>query len=490
MSDLLNPNDYGVLPTGFSRMRFPEIRQQIITTLQTTTGLTFETRPDSITGQFISVFAEREATLWELAEAVYHSMYPISAYGISLDHAVSFAGVRRLFAESSNAWIVLYGTEGTTVFAGSFVRNEDTQDDFAVRENVNINRNNSSDITLSVDTAVVGQRYWISINSVIYQYVCQSGDQPVNIAARLGLALLSTGLEQTIDANKIRLNEVDSIPFQCQFFTPDISLIEIGSPGFCDAVNSGPVDVTAGKINQIVTLLPGWDRVNNLVNGYLGRDLETDEELRLRYNTGVYRLGAATLPALKANLIQNIPGIISLEVFENEEDVTDDEGRVPHSIEVVAYGGDAQQIGEQIFALKAAGIDTNGLNEVNVTDNTGFVHVIKFNRPTPVFFWVKVVVTLYDEEQFPYNGPQQIQAIITETGNSFGVGKDVILQRFLGSIYSNVAGIARIDITVAYESDGNTIPAPGDYTAQNVVVAARELSQFDATRVQVTVNTL
>src|SRR5215469_10561092 len=115
MSDVINPSAYGVLATGFTRMRMPEIRLAIINSLQANTGVTFETRPDSITGQFIDTFAEREATMWELAEAVYHAMYPISATGVNLDHSVSFAGVRRLFAERSAVWCVCYGVEDTVI---------------------------------------------------------------------------------------------------------------------------------------------------------------------------------------------------------------------------------------------------------------------------------------------------------------------------------------------------------------------------------------
>lgn len=127
MSGSLNPLDYGVLPSGFSRMRMPEIRQAIINSLTQSLGIVLETRPDSITGQFIDVFAEREATMWELAEAVYFAMYPISATGINLDHSVSFAGVVRLFAEQSTSPCVCYGAEGTIIPAGSYIQNSVSQ---------------------------------------------------------------------------------------------------------------------------------------------------------------------------------------------------------------------------------------------------------------------------------------------------------------------------------------------------------------------------
>lgn len=484
MSDLINPLNYGVLVTGFSRMRLPEIRQAIVNDLNGRIGVTFETRPDSITGQFINTFAEREATLWELAEAVYHSMYPVSAIGVSLDHAVSFAGVRREFAQSSYCWVACYGQEDTIIPQGSIVRNSETQDEFATRADVTIEAAACADIQFSVDSAVAGDMYWVNINSVLYSYTCQAGDSAIDITSNLAVSLLATNLQQDIDANLIRLWTVESIPFSFQSST-NISVTLLASMVFVDAVESGPLDVTAGNITQIVSTMTGWDAVNNIVNGFIGRDLETDDELRLRYDHGVYRLGAATLPAIRANLQQVVTGIISVEVFENVEDVADSEGRVPHSIEVVAYGGDAQEIGNAIFKYKAAGIDTNGSIHVVVTDSDNYTHDIYFNRPTPVYFWVKANVQLYDEETFPDSGVLQMQTVLADTGNSFGIGKDVIIQRFYGPVYAAIAGIGRLDISVAFTSDPNHVPLVTDYVSTNVPISARELSQFDATRIQV-----
>lgn len=487
MSDTINPEDYGVLPTGFSRMRLPEIRQSIINSLQSRTGLIFETRTDSITGQFIDVFAEREAALWELSEAVYHAMYPISAYGVNLDHAVSFAGVKRLFAESSYAWCILYGQEETLISAGAVVRNTVNQEQFILQDDVTISRQSAIDFTVSIDTAVVGQDYWISIDSVLYTYRAANGDTNLFIANNLYLQMIGSDLELTLNANQISGHKIEAVPFALQIST-NISLLVIGSIGNFYAENFGPFEIPTGSITQIVTTQFGWDTVNNIIDGHTGRNIETDEELRLRYETGVFRLGAATLPSIKANLEQNIVGIQSVEVFENEEDVTDAEGRPPHSIEVVAYGGDPQDIANQIFNTKAAGIDTHGAIAVNVLDSVGYTHVINFNRPVPIFVWVDIVVTLYNEEIFPDNGVQQIQSIVVVTGNNFGIGTDIIVQRFLGPIYSNVPGIARMDIKIAIESDANDIPAPGDYISNNVAVANRELSSFDITRVSVTIS--
>jgi len=486
VSDLLDPSAYGVLPTGFTRMRLPEIRQQIINSLQSATGLIFETRPDSITGQFIDTFAEREATIWELAEAVYHAMYPISATGVNLDHSVSFAGVRRLFAEQSNVWCVIYGAEGTTVPEGSIVRNQNTQDNFLLDLDSLISRQSAIDATITVMNAIEGQEYWARLNNTLYMYVAQAGDAAVDIAAALYNLLLPSGFTLEIDAVNIRIYSIEAIPFELQISTK-ISLTTIGSIGRFTAETFGPADVTVNSINQIVSTLTGWSDVNNIVPGSTGRDQETDDELRLRYNLGVFRLGAATLESIKANIQQNVPGLLSLEVYENEDDVVDSDGRIPHCIEVIAYGGDPQVIATQIFLTKAAGIDTFGDVHVVVTDSSNFPHDIYFNRPTPIYIWVNVDVFLYNEEAFSDAGTTQIKQIVTDTGNSFGIGKDVIVQRLFGPIYAGVTGIGKMVITVASETDPTTVPAAGDYSDNNIAIDARELSQFDITHVAVSI---
>src|SRR4051812_11900213 len=90
-------DDFGVLATGFVKMRLDQIRAAIVADLTFRLGgVVVETRPDSIMGQLIDTFAEREATLWEMAGGVYAAMYPPTASGVNLDNAVAFAGVLRL----------------------------------------------------------------------------------------------------------------------------------------------------------------------------------------------------------------------------------------------------------------------------------------------------------------------------------------------------------------------------------------------------------
>jgi uncharacterized phage protein gp47/JayE len=486
VSDIVNVGNYGLLSTGFARMRFPEIRQQIIDTLQQKTGVTFETRTDSITGQFIDTFAEREATLWELAEAVYHAMYPNSATGVNLDNSVSFAGVRRLFAERSTAWCACYGVETTVIPAGSIIRNNSTQDNFLLDKDVTISRQRTIDATMQVMDAIEGNQYWIEIDTSMHLYIAVAGDTTTSIAEALYAKMLSPKYVVSADANNIRIYGIESIPFALQMST-NISLLQIGTPGDFTAEAFGPNDISVNSLTTIVTTMTGWTGVNNVVEGHMGRNLETDDELRLRYDRGVFRLGATTLDAIRSNILQNVQGIMNCQVYENQEDTVDADGRPPHSIEVIAYGGNPEDIANQIWLLKAAGIDTFGSVTVNIIDSINVQHAINFNRATPVYIWVNIAVSLYNEEIFPDNGISLIQTIVTNTGNTFGIGKDVITQRFYGPIYAGVSGIGKMDITVAKMYDPDTAPQPTDYTDQNIPISPRELSTFIETHVSVSI---
>ena len=492
MSDVISNIEYGMLPTGFSRMRLPEIRQAIIDSLQTKTQLTFETRPDSITGQFIDVFAEREAAIWELAQAVYHAMYPISAFGVNLDHAVSFAGVTRLFALQSLAWVNFYGVEGSLIPTGTIVRSETTRENFLLQEDLLIDSSKIGEVILSVDTAVIGTQYFITLTkteepTVTASYTPVLGDSNVTIAGQLSPLLVTANYLVTQDAHTIRIYRVDGLPFN-PTHSAGISKLKLGATGLTKAQNYGSMEIPIGSITQIVTTRDGLDSVYNVSPGQSGRDTETDDLLRARYANGVYRLGAATVASIQANLQQNILGMLAVSVYENVNDFVDEDGRAPHSIEVVAFGGDPQSIGEEIFRTKAAGIDTFGSVAIDVSDSAGYTHVIRFNRPVPLYVWVKAAVVKYKEETFPANGDNFIAEIIAEEGNNFGVGTDIITQRFLGPIYSQVSGIGVIVISTAVVTDPDVVPDPGLYVIGNRSVAVRELSRFATNRISVTVS--
>jgi uncharacterized phage protein gp47/JayE len=478
---------YGLGAGGFVRMRLPEIRRAIFDDLRTRTGQTFDETPDSLTGQFVSIFAEREAAIWELAEAVYLSAFPATAQGIALDYAVSYAGVTRIQPSFSAARLLFYGDQGTVVQVGSVIESTYLEPGspslarFELPADVTITRDNAADLLLIVPAPVTaGTVYTVAYNGMDASYTAANGNSATDVVNALATTLVGLGASVAVAADRFRITSLSSF---AATWSGTLSLGEIGSPGMVQALDAGPIVVPAGSLTTIITPTAGWDEVRQPIAASLGTYLETDEELRARYATGVYRLGAATLPSLKANLQQDIAGLSSVAVYENATDVTDADGRPPHSVEVVIEGGDSGDIAARIFALKAAGITAYGNTSAVALDDTGFPHPIGFSRPEPQLVWLKAVLTTTTEETVPGDVAERARQAMVAAGNDLGVGEDVLLQRIASAVFAATSGVARVALT-AVVSD--TTPAPGDYASTDITIGPRQRAAFSSARTQVT----
>lgn len=478
----------GVTPDGFVRPRLPEIRADITSDLVArllAAGYdgAIETRPDSLFGLLIDTFAERETAVWEQMEAVYFAMYPSTASGAQLDLAVSFTGVTRLPAAPSQVYLILYGLEGTVVQALSQVRNRVTQSLWETTTDTTIGAGATGDVQLRPVVANT-TLYRVTIDGTNYSFTSDASATLAEILAGLQAALAGSGQIVSSDGAVLRIRAGGAESFALQT-SASLVVVQLGSPVLAESFDDGPITAAVGELTDIVTLVPGWNSVSNLQVASLGRELETDAELRTRYKSGVYALGAATLPALQANLEARVLGVTSVRVFENDSDTVDTVGRPPHSIHVVAEGGLDSDIAAAIFQYKAAGIDTFGDVVVQVPDSEGVEHEIHFDRPDPIYVWIKAVITLLpaSEEPFPPDGFTQIANNLLAAGNALGVGNDVIWQRLLKAVHA-VPGVAEADLQLA--TSATPAGPPGAYAEANITVQPFEVARFDISRIQVT----
>lgn len=112
---------YGLTSTGFLRKRLADIRAEMEAAFRDAFGPAFPVSGDSVGGQLIGTFAEREAELWELAEDVYNSAFPDTAEGVSLANVAAIVGIAPLPATYSTVTAQLVGTAGTLIPSGSVV---------------------------------------------------------------------------------------------------------------------------------------------------------------------------------------------------------------------------------------------------------------------------------------------------------------------------------------------------------------------------------
>lgn len=172
----------------------------------------------------------------------------------------------------------------------------------------------------------------------------------------------------------------------------------IGDDGTCEAqfatVEHGPIEISAHTVTQIVTVIPGWDSVDNEAAGITGRDIEPDGELLNRMKESYAINANGTVANIQSNLAE-LNGVLDCVVLENYTNATDEQYSVelePHSIAVCIVGGDDEEIAKTIFERKSAGCGTNGETEVTYVDTEHFdaVYTYKIIRPTAEAFKVKV----------------------------------------------------------------------------------------------------
>lgn len=470
--------NYGLTSTGFTRPRLADIKTILQTEIESRLNISIPDDPESVWQQLIGVFAAGMADTWENMERVYFAMYPQSAEGISEDNAVSFSGIQRISAEKTILPITCYGINNTVLPAQTLVSSAvDSTVIFNLEDGGTITANNASYAEIKVANVLASTVYSLTINSVLYSY--NSGVSPTAYSILSGLSALITGSSVTDDY--IEYQKTVEYPGTTIVASNNLLISRVGSPLLFTADDFGAIDPIINTITKQITIINGYDSCSNKVAAItVGRDQETDQALRLRYNRSVYRLGKAMVDSLQAHIYEDVDGVTATLVFENDTDVVDGEGRPQHSIECVVQGGANQDIADCIWINKSAGIDTFGSVINTVRDSQGFAHTINFNRPVIVKVWLKVTVTANPEEDFPTDTPTIITNILLAKGLTQVIGQDVVIQKFYGPIYAGTTGVGQV---VIEHATGDTTPV--SYTEGNLTITARQIAVFDLSRILV-----
>ena len=113
--------DYGVTPQGFVPKTLQIIKGELEAEFRSVFGAGINLEPESVFGQIVGIFSEREALLWEMAEDVYASDRPDSSADASLDGLAALTGATRLPATKTAVTVTMGGTAGTVLPAGRVV---------------------------------------------------------------------------------------------------------------------------------------------------------------------------------------------------------------------------------------------------------------------------------------------------------------------------------------------------------------------------------
>lgn len=251
-----------------------------------------------------------------------------------------------------------------------------------------------------------------------------------------------------------------------------------------EALEYGAIgNVQANEITVIVNPQPGINSVTNSEAFVNGQDAETDEELQERYYTSLSKLGNRRLESVRAKVLDEVEGVRSCVVIENDTMVTDSEGIPAKSFKTIVLGGEREHIAQKIFESKPGGIRAYGDETVQVTDSQGMLHSIGFSYAVATQLYVKARIK--KGANYPSNGDEQVkEQIIKYIGgvnngvlySGLGMGEDVIKAR-TEAILFNVEGVE--DAKISFSLDGIT------YYDINAPISTTEVAETDSSKIEV-----
>lgn len=209
---------------------------------------------------------------------------------------------------------------------------------------------------------------------------------------------------------------------------------------------AGPIACPAGTLNKIWRAIPGWDTVNNVADGVLGRDTESRSQFEERRAASVARNAVGSLNAVQGAVLE-VTDVLDAYVTEN---VTGSPATIrgvsvaAHSLYVSASGGDDDDVARAIWSKKAPGCNYNGNTTVAVEDTAGVYspplpsYNVSFERPTslPILF----AVVLQNNAQIPANAASQIAAAIAlafagaDGGTRARIASTILASRYYGPV--------------------------------------------------------
>lgn len=490
---------YGVLPTGFAKPALSDIQAAINAVTIRTFGNEVNNVAPSVIANLTGVFADREASLWDMGQGLYDSAYPDTASGVSLDNVVGINGIRRLAATfSKQQQVLLFGNAGTVVPKGTLLSvsgapTSQFKTDFDSSPLVA----GVNEVQLLLFSAVpTSGSFALSLFSQITSLISYNATAADVAVALNALAALGGGVSVTgsfAGGFVITFAGIDGLQPQPLLLVLSNTLTGSGAapvgvtpsvvtPGVSQgvvtatAVNSGAVFAPALSLTVIDTPVAGLNTVLNYVDAIPGRAIETDQQLRIRRANTLQIGGNATIDAIRSKLL-NLIGVTSVVPFENSTLLPDLAGRPAKSYEMVVVGGVDQDITQEIWNTKPGGIQTDGNKTGVAVDLSGNNQTVYWSRPISVPIYC--VVNIVSNVDFPAGGAAVIAADVLAYGEALVTGQTVFVKTKLISSFSIVNGIE--DVTVLL----STSPSPT--IEQNIHIAANQIAVFDSTRIVVNV---
>lgn len=483
--------EYGITETGLRIKRFDTILSEINAFQTEGFGVQVGANTRSFLNTLNTSVADKIAELWELGADIYHNLSPMSAEGAALDNAVQFGGNSREKARSTYYPIHCECTEGITLDEETLIESDTNPAiKFLSAEERTISRSSFNKAKVKVVSTQPGEAYTVALNGTLYSYTCKAQDGPEAILGGLRDLILADEAEAftaSVDGENVLLviEAADVESENSMLLTDNLTTESVTAIISFASEEPGEVSLPNGAITKIVTAPTGFLSCTNLCGYVAGHLLETDVELRQSYVDKIFSRSSRMTDSIRSAILANCAGVTAAQVYENRTNETDSEGRPPHSVEAVVDGGSNSDIAEQILATVSAGITTYGSVSVDVPGEDDDMIEVCFNRPTYIYCWFKVTLTISKASLVPANYAELVETAIVDAMSQVENGEDVVpQQQFLPAIYEQVPGISYIDVSI-YTTTSASEGQPSSYPLRSVEITNRQRAMTSSTRIEV-----
>lgn len=481
----MKTTQYGLTEAGFVTKPLSVILDEERSAFRGAFGDDMDLSDESVAGAYVGNQAAKISALWEQLEGLWNAGDRDSASGVFLDRLAAFVNVEREAAKKTQVTACLWGKAGTEVPKGTLAKLATTGDIFSLTKAATL----SADSLLGLEAKVTeAASLSLTIGTRTFSTVAGVDDTAETLRDALKdaveAALSGTCSCESVGDDTLRILVSDGLSDFSASASGALEIETVGSPAVFAAREAGRIYAPSGMLTVMVSNVSGVDSITNYATGTTGREAESDTELRMSMNMR-QKQAKCTDPAIE-NAVAKLSGVTFARVYSNRDIVYDGE-RPPKSFETVVVGGDEQTIAETIKENMPAGIQPYGTTTRTVKDSEGSDWDIGFSRPVNRNIWIKIALTLYDEEVFPAGGMSVVRGNIVAWGaDNLGVAADLIFQRLNIPVYA-VPGIANADIRVAATADPDTPPADDEYRAANIEVGEVEIAVIDESRISVEV---
>lgn len=238
----------------------------------------------------------------------------------------------------------------------------------------------------------------------------------------------------------------------------------------------------SGAKFNILTPVNGLENITmdeENLNLSIGRQVETDEELRRRRMNSVQQTSTSTLASIKASLY-SLNGVYHVTYFENDTEQTDENGLPMKSFEFIVDGGDNKEIAQTIFDTKPAGTRAFGNTLIQINDSENVPHQVGFTRVKNINIGMIIVVQTNTPQGDTWKNKVR-QALKEKFDNTQTIGAPVKNYNYYVTLtqFKEIVDIHRLQF---FDADAETPVYFDEYNINKKEIAKLDMNNISITQ--------